>query len=619
MRSAFVVGVVLLAAMAFGCASTERDPVGGAGGESGAGVGGMGGEGGPCAPILVEITSPVGDDAIGSWEVTVEGIIETVAGIVEVSYDVDGEVGALPPQAGPFAFTVPSNGRTVVPLAVRAHMADGCVATVWRTLHFDPSKWVELTQGTGEWLESTVDAPGVDLPVRWSDVGREREAIVPRAVEHVGLRMLGLPSFGMDDVDGSTTITVQNPDLEVWWFNLGVTPPMDPLVISVGRSLRMVPDVAEIDVGDEQWITISNAIRAVWTVDPPAELEPTPPPDRPAVVSVPPRAGARFAAGKPGRYTVRASTPFGGRVGEVTIDVKAIEAPPSSLRELPAFPEGFTANAVDALPDGTLFAGGRMDGSTSRAALIRLAPGDLEWSVIEGIGASDGGEITHVVAGAAGEVYALHDDGLYRVSAAGTVERLLDSGAAGESITTIWSVAGTLYVVIDGFVYALEPASEIWRSLDAWSCQGRATAADAGSSMWLACTGDALLARYGLDFSDFLGVIATLGPVADLALDDGGRLLAATTRGVHRLSDSGTWTQVAGGGPAGEGTILRRSGARLFAGDGRDVWTLSASGRSWVRLPLPPAERLLVAVRDGRIVALDKELGGAVVEIDVGE
>lgn len=60
------------------------------------------------------------------------------------------------------------------------------------------------------------------------------------------------------------------------------------------------------------------------------------------------------------------------------------------------------------------------------------------------------------------------------------------------------------------------------------------------------------------------------------------------------------------------------TGTRLFAGDGRSVWTLSASGWTWVQLPLAPAGRFLVPLPSGRIVAVDKGPGGSIVEIAAG-
>ena len=590
MRGWFVSWVVAVAWFASGCAQTPGDSKEVDRSEKG------------CESLRVSIDSPAADAVFGTWSAQVEGRIESASELRSLVYDVGGIGRGLPAIAGPFRITVGSDRRSEVKVAIRAQTVDGCTAIAERIVRFDTTRWVDLLQD--EMAEVVVEAPGDEVVVHWKAKVDQRREIVPEAWERNTRRLVQLDSWGPE---GTTRLTVTNPDMEVWDFDLGVSPPLEPLVILVGTSLRMVPSHATIGVGEGQWITIPNATDAEWTVEPAAMLEPE-------MYARTLRAGMRFEAQQPGTYTVRAKSADGKRVGEATIEVKAIEQAPATVSELPALPDGFWPNAVVALPDGSLVAGGEVE---VVPALLRLPRGGKEWTSYADVGA-ERRFFSHLVVGAEGELFAL-TDAVLRISPDGTFERILEVDPSLRRIDSIWSAGGTLYAGV-GFsqTYAFNPAAGNWVEIigmDNCRTSGVISAVD-DRGLWLACVGTDWIAGPG-----FHG--KTLAPMFDLALDEEGRLLAATWRGVHRLSGpAGRWEQMAGGGPSGEWTVFAGRGRRLVAANRKGLWTLSRSDETWVRVAVPAPEwpyPFFVELPDGGIVMGDRLNGSGIVEVSLGE
>lgn len=589
MRGWLVLWGLVVASVGIACAPVSPDTEDG------------GGAGDACASLRVIVDSPGADEVLGTWKAEVAGRVEGAGEIRHLFYEVDGRGVSLPAHTGPFSFTVDSERRREVRFAVRAQTLDGCTAAAERVVLFDTTRWVDLSQD--DVAEVFVAAPGEEVVVHWKPKVEKREAIVPSGSERTTRRAVWSDSRGPE---GSIRLTVQNTDMEVWDFDLGVEPRMKPLVITVGTSLQMVPAHATLGVGESQWITIPNALDAEWTVEPAAVLRTEP-------YSRTIRAGMRFEAAQPGTYTVRAESADGKRVGEATIEVKDVEQPSTTVRELPPFPEGFSTNAVVALPDGSLVAGGRVE---YVPALLRLPRGGDAWATYADLSA-ERHAVTHLVAGEDGETFALSGSVL-RISPDGTIERILEEGRFPAPTASIWSAAGTLYAEVGSSkTYAFDAVAGDWVDTGgAGGCYSSdAVFAVEERGLWHSCLGwDWLVGP------EFHGV--SLAPLWDLMMDEEGGLLAATSRGVHRLSGGdGAWEQFAGGGPSDPGTVFLRSGRRLLAGSESGLWTLARADQTWVRVPVtPPRWPFFVALPDGAIVAGSKwSGGGGVVEIAVGE
>jgi len=560
-----------------------------------------GGAGDACARLRVIVDSPAADEVLGTWKAEVAGRVEGAGEIRHLFYEVDGRGVSLPAHTGPFSFSVDSERRREVRFAVRAQTVDGCIVAAERVLLFDTSRWVDLSQD--EVAEVAVAAPGEEVVVHWRPKALRRSAVALEAWEASTRRSMRLDSWGPD---GTTRITVQNRDIERWDFDLGVEPPMKALVIVVGTSLQMVPSRATVGVGEGQWITIPNATNAEWTVEPPAVLEP----DRYWSYSAAPRAARRFEAAQPGTYTVRATSLDGKRVGEATIEVKDSAPPPVTIRNLPHLPDAFRVEAVAALPDGSVVAGGRGD---DRPALYRLPRQGDAWIALAGF-EPEHGYVSHLVV-AGGELFALAD-GVLRIAPGGAVERILDRDRFSSWIGSIWTNGQTLYAELgSGQTYAFDAATGDWADAGGLGgCHSNDVISAVGAGgLWHTCAGLDWL--FGPAFRG-----GALGALYDLTVDETAGLLAATSRGVHRLSDGvGGWEPVAGGGPSTPRAVFLRSEQRLLAGDDRGLWMLSRSDQTWIRMPVtPPSAPYFVVLPDGAIVMGSRYPGDAV-EITIGE
>lgn len=594
MRGWIVLWVVAAASIASGCAPAPPDSTEEVD-ESG------------CSSLRVYFDSPAEDEIVGTWSTQVSGRVEGDVHLLGLHYEVDGHGLGIPAIAGPFSFTAWTDRRPEVRVAVQARSVDGCVVRAERVIRFDTSRWVELMQ-EGDWVEMNVAAPGEEVLVHWKPTRVKGPIGAPDARELVSGRYV---SLGLDNTrtgEGSFALTVENRDLEVWWITLGVNPGLSRLAISVGRSLEIAPSHVEVGVGDSQWLSITNALDAEWSVEPAAVLEPEP--AGLAGLGIV-RAGARFEAERPGTYKVRATTADGKRVGEATIVVKAVAPPRVTTRDLPSFPSDFSPHAVVALPDGSLVAGGHR---VYEAELLRLQRDGDAWSSYAEVGAESG--ITHLVVGDGGELYALADSVL-RISPEGAVERILDSKSVSRSIVGIWLDGGVLYAVV-GFdrTYVFDPAAGAWTEVRLLgACPNLVLASDA-HGRWHACMGQTRIVGPENE-------LAALAPVSDLALDAEGRLLAATSKGVHRFSRDGqVWDHLAGGGPAEAGTMLLWAGQRLFAGNHSGLWTFVRSDRSWARVhesdPLF-SWRYFVSMPNGAIVTGNRFSDSGPVELTVEE
>ncbi|HEY0839422.1 MAG TPA: hypothetical protein VGD74_04500, partial [Vulgatibacter sp.] len=410
-------------------------------------------------------------------------------------YDVEGTTLSLPAAEGPFSFPIEADRRSEVRVAVLARSVEGCVSQAERVIRFDTSKWIELVQGEG-WADVTVDAPGKEFVVHWKAKVKEDVTLRADVSESISRRSVPLEGRGTSRGEGFVNITVQNEDLELWQFNLGIEPAFRPLAISVGPALQMIPARIDLGVGESQWISIPNARSAVWTVEPAAVLE-----SEEGGSWGTRRAGARFEAQRPGTYKVRATSSDGARIGDALLEVKSIERPTVSISDLPPFPEGFRPIAVAALPDGTLAAGGHFD---FEPALVRLPRGGDSWTTFADV-RSESRVITHLVADEGGDLFAL-SDAVLRISPDGAIERILDSEVVSESIEAIWSAGGTLFATVGWYLtHAFDPATGAWTNLGLMGACPDTAAASNDQGVWLTCRGQDRLRRPDLS-------VPSLGP-----------------------------------------------------------------------------------------------------------
>lgn len=114
------------------------------------------------------IDSPAEDEIVETWSTQVSGRVEGDHHLVGLHYEVDGHGLGMPAIAGPFSFTVWTDRRPEVRVAVQARSED-CVVRAERVLHFDTSRWVELMQD-GAVLEMNVAAPGAPTGRSWARV-----------------------------------------------------------------------------------------------------------------------------------------------------------------------------------------------------------------------------------------------------------------------------------------------------------------------------------------------------------------------------------------------------------------------------------------------------------------